>query len=403
MAPGSMTEAPVTETAVRDDVDDRHPIDEEALFREARRLRRRRWAIRATIGLVLLAVGVALVVLLIAPGRTTTAHSDPATGTLPNGPLTRLQVAGALALGPTGTLYVADVARHRVLVRLTDGRYRVVAGDGISGYSGDNGSALRAELSTVSGLAFSPTGSLYLVDGGRVRVISPAGTIRTIAGNGRPAGRIAGGTPAHSAALGTASQNAGPSIAISPHGELYVATSMQVLRLTSHGTLQPVRDVAATALVHGSLGGLGDIAVDDHGNIDVSGVNGWSVWQVTPNGRAHEVGPGSGARQSGGNYSVLQRAPNGTVYAENGPAILRVTPDRLLPAFTVTKVRHEYFWPTYFAFGADGETYLDEIPGDGGFEAHQQLISIHGGRIRLLWQERNRGSQDSFSPRGSNR
>ncbi len=99
-----------------------------------------------------------------------------------------LQVAGALAIGPTGPLYVADVARHRVLVRLPDGRFRVIAGTGIAGDTGNGGPALRAELSTVSALAFSPDGGLYVVDGGRVRVITPNGIIHTIAGDGRPAG-----------------------------------------------------------------------------------------------------------------------------------------------------------------------------------------------------------------------
>ncbi len=394
------TEDRVVETAGRDQTQDSCKIDEEALFREARQLRRRRWAIRATILLTLVAVGAVIVWLSGAPGHARTAQSERAAGALPTGPVASLRVAGALAVGPTGALYVADVARHRVLVRLTDGRYRMVAGNGHSGYSGDDGSALRARLSTVSGLAFAPTGSLYLVDGGRVRVIAPTGIIHTIAGDGRPARQITAGTPARSAALGTARENAGPSIAVAPDGELYIVTSAQLLRLTAHGTLEPVRDIAAQAPVRGNLnGGLGQIAVDDHGDIDVSGVNGWSVWQVTPNGRAHEVGPGSGARQSGGNTSVLQRAPSGIVYAENGPHILRVTSHRLLPAFTITKVNHEYFWPTYFAFGAHGETYVDEIPGDGGFEAHEQLIAIRHAHVILLWQERNRGSHDSFRPR----
>ena len=394
-----MTEKPAVETKVRDDTQDGYKTDEEALFREARRLRRRRWAMRATIVLALVAVGAVVVWLSSAPGHARTAQSERAAGALPAGALTGLHVAGALAVGPTGALYVADVARHRVLVRLTDGRYRVAAGNGHSGYSGDGGSPLRAELSTVSGLAFAPSGSLYLVDGGRVRVITPSGVIHTIAGDRRPARQITSGTPARSAALGTARENASPSIAVAPDGELYIATSIQLLRLTAHGTLEPVRDLAATRAVHGSLDtGLGHIAVDGHGDIDVSGVNGWSVWQVTPKGRAHEVGAGSGARQSGGNYSVLQRAPNGTVYAENGPHILRVTSRRLLPTFTVTKVDREYFSPTYFAFGGDGEIYMDEIPGDAGFEAHQQLIAIRGTRVTLLWQERNPGSNDSFGP-----
>jgi hypothetical protein len=388
----------MVEIRVREDTHVLDTLDVEALFREARRLRRRRWAIRSAIFLVLVAIGAVVVGLSTAPGHARTAHRANATGALPNGPVTGLGVAGALAVGPTGALYVADVARHRVLVRLTNGRFRVIAGDGRAGYSGNGDSALRAELSTVSGLAFSPTGSLYLSDGGRIRVIHPNGIIDTIAGDGQAAGRITAGAAARSAALGTAGENGGPSIAVSPRGQLYIATLNQVLRLTAHDTLQPVRDVAITGPVHGSLYGVGDIAVDGHGDIDVSGVNGWSVWQINRHGQAHEVGPGSGARQSGGGDSVLQRARNGTVYADNGPTILRVTSDRLLPAYRFTQINHEFFWPTYFAFGAQGETYLDEIPGDGGFEAHQQLVARRDGRITLLWQERNHGSHDSFRP-----
>ncbi|MGI8712616.1 MAG: hypothetical protein ACR2NR_05405 [Solirubrobacteraceae bacterium] len=394
-----MTEELVVGTAVRDETENRRLIDDEALFEEARRLRRRRWTIRTAIVLVLVAIGAAVAGLTAAHGRAPTTRSDAATGALPTGALTSLRVAGALAVGPTGALYVADVARHRVLVRLSDGRFRVVAGTGVSGYSGDGGPALRAALSTVSELAFSPTGSLYLVDGGRVRVIDPHGAIHTVAGNGQPARHVDSGTPARTASLGTAHLNAGPSIAVAPDGQLYIATSIQLLRLIAHDTLISVRDAATNGPVHGDLDDLGHIAVDSHDNIDVSGVNGWSVWQVSPNGRAHEIGVGSGARQSGGDYSILQRAPDGAVYAQNGPTILRVTPHRLTTAFTIAKVRRQYFWPTYFAFGARGETYLDEIPGDGGFEANQQLIAIRDAHITLLWQERNRGSRDSFGPR----
>lgn len=393
MVEKSVIESPVCEAAANPVV-----VDQEALFREARRLRRRRWAIRAVILLVLIAAVAAVIALVAERGHARTARDDSAAGVLPAGALTSLRVAGSLAVGPTGALYVADVARHRVLVRLPNGDFRIVAGTGIAGFTGNGGLALRAELSFISGLAFSPTGSLYVVDGGRVRVITPNGMIHTIAGDGRPARRVAPGTPARSAGLGTSRQDTGPSIAISPRGELYIATFNQVLRLTAHDTLEPVRDLAATGPVHGSLGGLGAIAVDGSGNLDVSGVNGWAVWQITPNGRAHQIGSAAGARQSGGNYSVLQRAPDGTVYAEDGPTILRVTPHHLRPAFRTGTVDHEYFWPTYFAFGPDHETYLDEIPGGAGFEPHQQLIAIQDAHARLLWQEDNRGRHDSFGP-----
>ncbi len=59
----------------------------------------------------------------------------------------------------------------------------------------------------------------------------------------------------------------------------------------------------------------------------------------------------------------------------------------------------EYFWPTYFVFSPTGVFYSDEIPGDSAYEAHQQLVSVRNTHIRLLWQERNTKTSDSFGPR----
>jgi hypothetical protein len=383
--------------------------DEEALFREARRLRRRRWVIGLLSAAVVLGGGTAIAELATSGGSApASAKNSPSPGDLPAGSLATLKLAGALAVGPNGALYVVDVARNRILVRLTDGRFRVVAGTGKAGFSGDGGPALRAELSGVTGLAFSPAGSLYVVDAGHVRVISPNGGIRTVAGNGRPLRVIADGTPALLAPLGSAHQIAHsgtpPSIAFSPGGQLYIGTGGQILRLTAAGTLTTVRAVATSAPYEGHsitgtghLYSFGPIAIDAQGNIDVAGVNGWSIWQVNANGRAHEVGF---ARQSPGNYSALERGPDGAVYGENGTIMVRVEHQRLVTTFAFTKPVHgEYFWPTYFASGRSGVIYLDEIPGDSAYEAHQQLVSVRNTHVSLLWQERNTKTGNSFSPR----
>jgi hypothetical protein len=252
-------------------------------------------------------------------------------------------------------------------------------------------------LSGVSELAFSPAGSLYVVDGGRVRVIDPDGVIRTVVGNGRPARTIANGTPALSAPLGLSrpSANGGspPSIAFSTDGTLYLSTAaQQLLRLTAAGTLATVRAVVPAGPLAGKLDrNIGPIAIDGRGDFDVAGYNGWSIWQVAPNGLAHQIGFGANgqARRSGGNYSILQRAPNGAVIAENGPILLRIEGQRLAVAFAFTqRVREEFFWLTYFTYGPRGTVYADEIPGGGGFEAHQQLVAVNS-HVRLLWQQSN--------------
>jgi hypothetical protein len=388
---------------------DEPPLDEEALFREARRLRRRRWARGLAVGVLLAAVGVAIAVLASSRSASTLTESGGNTaGRLPNGPFATLQLAGALAVGPTGAVYVADVARDRVLVRLADGRFRVVAGSGRVGFSGDGGPALRAELANVSELAFAPNGSLYIVDGGRVRVISRDGLIRTIAGNGiglaGASPRIAGGTPALAAPLGADHQ--GPdsaewlAIAFGPGGQLYVSIGSEIFRLSAAGTLTTIPAVirAGSGPPAGNLDGFGPIAVDSHGNVDVAGVNGYDIWQLTANGVAHPVGF---ARRTPGTDSALERGPAGAVYGEDGQTILRVQAHRLVPVFDFNRlvIHGEWFWPADFAFGPHGVLYADETPGDAAYEAHQQLVAVRGSSVRLLWQERNRATADSFGPR----
>ena len=318
---------------------------------------------------------------------------------LPVGPFATLRVAGPLAVAPDGALYVADVAADRVLVRLPDGRFRVVAGDGRAGFSGDGGPAVRAELAAVSDLAFAPDGTLYIADGGRVRVVSPAGVIRTIAGNGHGRWRpqsIADGTPALSASLGSAralAHGGGPlSIALGPRGRLYISADWQILRLTATGRLDTMPEIIASGPLAGRpLNSFGPIAVDDRGEIDVAGVNGWSIWQVSRDAPPRDIA-NQLARRSGGDYSVLERGPGGGVFGEDGSTILRVDQNKLTPVFSFTHdVNGEYFTLTYFAFGPGGVVYADEIPGGQGygFEAHQQLLSVSGKRVSLLWQQAN--------------
>jgi hypothetical protein len=282
-----------------------------------------------------------------------------------------------------------------VLVRSADGRFRVVAGDGHNGFTGDGGLAVNAELSAITDIAVSPAGDLYIADGGRIRVVNHAGIIRTIAGDGRPLpivhGRLVAGirvgSAARRAALGAprSPNYEVPMIAFSNRGQLYISTGAQVVRLTSAGTLIPIRAVVTTgpSFLRGPLSGFGPIATDAHGNIDVAGFNGWSLWQITPGGQAHELGPGSGARRSGGGYSLLERSPAGPVYAENGPKLLRIDGNKTkpVPSFGGS------FWLTYFAFGPDGRIYADEIPGDGGFEARQQMRERFSGHRTVLWEQ----------------
>lgn len=370
--------------------------DPEALMREARRRTRRRRTIRSLVLLAVLGcVAVAAALIISGANRPAGVSARRAAGTLPAGRFVTLAVAGPIAVAADGALYVADVARHRVLLRLPDGRFRVIAGDGREGFSGDGGLAIRARLSTITDLAVSPVGDLYIADGGRIRVVERNGIIRTVAGDGRPlpvahrrlVANIRAGAPALSAALGSprSADSEEPMITFSPAGRLYISTGLQIVRLSPGGTLIPLRALVTRGptVLRGPLQGFGPVAVDRRGNIDVAGFNGWSIWQITPSGVAHEIGPGSGARRSGGDLSLLQRAPDGQIYAENGARLLQIVGRELKPVHNFG----DSFWLTYFAFGPRGSLYADEIPGNSGFEARQKLIALRRGRETLLWRQ----------------
>jgi uncharacterized protein (TIGR03437 family) len=102
-----------------------------------------------------------------------------------------------VAVDSSGNLYIADFDNSRVR-KVSGGTITTVAGNGISGFSGDGGSATSASLLYPSGVAVDSAGNLYIADD-RIQKVS-GGTITTVAGNGNQ--RFSGdGGPAVSASL----------------------------------------------------------------------------------------------------------------------------------------------------------------------------------------------------------
>ena len=321
-------------------------------------------------------------------------------GPLLNGSNAQLAVAGALAVAPNGALYVVDAANARILVQQRGGRFGVVAGNGDVGFSGDGGPAIRAELMSVSDMAFGSDGTLYIADAGRVRAVSRSGVIRTIAGDGRALRTITNGTPALSAPLGVAEtaqigdtrQPVTPLwIAIRPQAsQLYISTGRQILRLMPDGRLETVRAVATRGAA--PLQGFGPIAVDPAGTVYAGGNTGaWSVWEIPPDGDAQDLGF---ARLSGGADPIVELGPQDGIYVASGSTLFRVRESRLVavrsfPAGRRAIVDDSYFPLTYFAFGKGDTLYADDIPGGLGFEPRQRLVAVKDGHVSTVWTQRS--------------
>ena len=142
----------------------------------------------------------------------------------------------SVAFDAAGNLYFADTNRHEVYESSLAGVLSVVAGDGVQGFSGDGGAATSAELDSPQGVAIGPDGTLYIADTGneRIRTVS-GGVITTFAGNGN-AGFAGDGGAAVSASL------RGPNaLAIDASGALLVCDAgNERVRQISAGVIQTI-------------------------------------------------------------------------------------------------------------------------------------------------------------------
>ena len=117
---------------------------------------------------------------------TTVAGSGQAGFSGDGGPATaaELDCPNDVTVDPDGNLYIADTLNHRIRrLDVSTGIVTTVAGNGTSGFSGDNGPASEAGLNDPVSVAVDVKGHLYIADIGneRVRKVDSDGIITTVA------------------------------------------------------------------------------------------------------------------------------------------------------------------------------------------------------------------------------
>jgi len=158
----------------------------------------------------------------------------------------------ALAVGPDGSLYVADTNNHRIrkiVFGSNNTTITTVAGNGEQFFSGDGAAATLAGLDSPNGVAVDSAGNIYIGDthNQRVRVVDVAGLISTLAGNGNK-------TYSGDGAAATDASLARPrGLSVDAIGNIYVADSdnNRIRLIAKTGTI-------TTLAGNGSQGFTGD-------------------------------------------------------------------------------------------------------------------------------------------------
>jgi uncharacterized protein (TIGR03437 family) len=205
------------------------------------------------------------VITTVAGGGTPVGDNGPATSA-------QLGVPRGVALDSARNVDIAD-EESNLIWRVSNGAITAVAGNGTSGFSGDNGPATSAQLYFPTGVAVDSADNLYIADTGnnRVRKVSN-GVITTVAGNGTQGFRGDNG-------LATSAQLNFPiGVAVDSAGNLYIAdTDNNRIRMVANGVITTVAgngtagftgdNIPATA---SPLGGPVGVAVDSAGNLYIS-------------------------------------------------------------------------------------------------------------------------------------
>lgn len=209
-----------------------------------------------------------------------------------------------VAVDGSGNVYETDSITGLIRKITPDGIISTVAGNALGGFSGDGGPALRAALSRPSAIKVDANGNIYVADAGnnRVRKIAPNGVITTIAGGGSVLGD---GGPATSALLKLEEKpNAGGGLAFDAGGNLYIADTCnhRIRKVSPAGVITTVAGNGQPGIsgdngpaISASLNVPLGIAVDTAGSLFIADQQNNRIRKVT-NGTITTVAGTGGAR-----------------------------------------------------------------------------------------------------------
>jgi len=147
----------------------------------------------------------------------------------------------------SGTIYIADQGSNQIRQVTTGGVVTLFAGDAGGATGNTNGTGSGASFSAPTGIDVDASGNVYVADktNNLVRKITPAGVVTTLAGSGTASSVDGTGT--------AATFNAPDGLAVDPSGNVYVseATGNKIRMITPAGVVTTVAGSGTAGLANG--------------------------------------------------------------------------------------------------------------------------------------------------------
>lgn len=231
----------------------------------------------------------------------------------------RLNYPDGVAFDAPGNLYFADSGNNRIRKIDRRGIITTVAGNGLSGYSGDGGPAPRASLANPRDVAIDGAGNMYIADSGnnRIRKVDRAGKISTFAGTATGAYGGDGG-PATQASL-----NFPSGVAADADGNVYISDTInsRIRKVDHFGVITTFAGVGVPSFfgdggpaTRAGLALPDGLAFDAAGNLYIADAFNNRIRKVDRSGTITTV---AGSGLTGGSYASLA---GGTYSGDGGPA-----------------------------------------------------------------------------------
>jgi sugar lactone lactonase YvrE len=252
-----------------------------------------------------------------------------------NGTAASFYLPYSVVVDKNGSLLVSDTATNLVRKISPAGDVTTFAGSSSSGTSQD-GNGTAASFSGLSGLALDSTGNAYAAEfgGNRIRKITPAADVTTLAGSGAIGSLDGHGT--------SATFNTPSSVATDADGNIYVLEFIGavVRKITPAGDVTTLAGSGTAGFADGtgaaaSFGQAYGIATDAAGNVYVADTGNNRIRKITPGGVVTTLaGSGQAGATDGAGSLASFAGPGGLAVDSDGTIYVADTDNSLLRKIT---------------------------------------------------------------------